>query len=102
MLLVLAFGLLLLVAVLLSDLAARSILSTSVLFLVAGFILGDGVAGLLHFQAGHPVELFLELALFVVLYSDGMRIGFLNCPPSITAGLSVQLLATAAPVPTTI
>jgi Kef-type K+ transport system membrane component KefB len=70
MLLVLAFGLLLLVAVLLSDLAARSILSTSVLFLVAGFILGDGVAGLLHFQAGHP--------------------------------LSVQLLATAAPVPTTI
>ncbi|MGN6717953.1 MAG: cation:proton antiporter domain-containing protein, partial [Candidatus Binatia bacterium] len=76
MLLVLAFGLLLLVAVLLSDLAARSILSTSVLFLVAGFILGDVVAGLLHFQAGHPVELFLELALFVVLYSDGMRIGF--------------------------
>jgi sodium/hydrogen antiporter len=76
MLLVLAFGLLLLVAVLLSDLAARSILSTSVLFLVAGFVLGDGVAGLLHFQAGHPVELFLELALFVVLYSDGMRIGF--------------------------
>jgi Kef-type K+ transport system membrane component KefB len=70
MLLVLAFGLLLLVAVLLSDLAARSILSTSVLFLVAGFVLGDGVAGLLHFQAGHP--------------------------------LSVQLLATAAPVPTTI
>jgi NhaP-type Na+/H+ or K+/H+ antiporter len=67
--------LLLLLAVLLSDLAARSILSTSVLFLVAGFVLGEGVLGVLHFQPGRPVELFLELALFLVLYTDGMRIG---------------------------
>jgi sodium/hydrogen antiporter len=74
MLLVLVFGSTLLLAVLVSDLASRSILSTSVLFLIAGFFLGDGMIGLVHFKAGHPVEIFLELALFTVLFTDGTRI----------------------------
>ncbi|HEX4812583.1 MAG TPA: hypothetical protein VFV66_07495 [Nonomuraea sp.] len=40
-----AFAGVLLLAVLLSSLAHRTILSTAALFLVAGFVLGDGVLG---------------------------------------------------------
>jgi sodium/hydrogen antiporter len=75
MVLVVVFGSILLLALLLSDLAERSILSTCVLFFFGGFLSGEGVLGVVHFQPGRPVELFLELALFVVLYADGMGIG---------------------------
>ena len=45
MIVVLVFAITLLAAVLVSDLAERSILSTAVLFLLAGFVAGDGVLG---------------------------------------------------------
>lgn len=45
--LLLAFAALLLLAVLLSSLAHRTILSTAALFLIAGFVLGDGALGVL-------------------------------------------------------
>ena len=71
---VLAFGIVLLLAVLVSDLAHRSVLSTAVLFLLAGFVLSPGVAGVINLSSNYPVvSTFAELALFTVLFTDGMR-----------------------------
>ncbi|MGP3920809.1 cation:proton antiporter, partial [Nonomuraea sp. 10N515B] len=47
-----AFAALLLLAVLVSSLAHRTILSTAALFLVAGFVLGDGVLGVVSVRPG--------------------------------------------------
>jgi NhaP-type Na+/H+ or K+/H+ antiporter len=75
--LLLAFAAVLLLAVLLSSLAHRTILSTAALFLVAGFILGDGVTNVVSLTPDDPVVGTLaELALFAVLFSDGMRVGW--------------------------
>ncbi len=74
--LLLAFSVVLLLAVLLSGLAHRTILSTAVLFLVAGFVLGEGVTGVLPLRPSDGIVLTLaELALFSVLFTDGMRVG---------------------------
>ncbi len=76
MTLLLAFSAVLLLAVLFSGLADRSVLSTAVLFLVAGFVLGDGVLGVVDLQPGDEVVTgFAELALFSVLFTDGQRVG---------------------------
>jgi NhaP-type Na+/H+ or K+/H+ antiporter len=75
--LLLAFSVVLFVGVLLSGLAHRTVLSTAVLFLLAGFALGDGVTGVLDFEPDDEIVVGLaELALFSVLYTDGMRVGF--------------------------
>jgi NhaP-type Na+/H+ or K+/H+ antiporter len=75
--LLLIFASVLLVAVLLSALAHRTVLSTAVVFLVAGFLVGDGVFGLVQVDAGSAVVASLaELALFAVLFTDGMRVGW--------------------------
>ena len=70
---ILAFGITLLVAVLVSRLASRSVLSTAVLFLAAGFVVGN----LLHLFTPDPrngsVRLVAELALVSTLFSDGTR-----------------------------
>lgn len=73
----LVFAAVLLGAVLLSDLANRSLLSTAVLFLVAGFVLGPAVSGVLPAGGGDNdlVQRLAELALFAVLLTDGMRAG---------------------------
>ncbi|MFI0425282.1 hypothetical protein [Spongiactinospora sp. 9N601] len=72
-----AFAGLLLLAVLLSSLAHRTILSTAALFLVVGFVLGDGALGVLSLTPGDElVGGLAELALFAVLFSDGMRVGW--------------------------
>ncbi len=77
---VLAFAAVLLLAVLVSGLAGRSVLSTAVLFLAAGFVLGEGVLGLVPIEARDPVVgTFAELALFSVLFTDGMRVGLAAC-----------------------
>ena len=74
--LLLAFAVLLFVAVLFSGLAHRTVLSTAVLFLLAGFVLGEGVLGALPLQPDDDIVRELaELALFSVLFTDGMRIG---------------------------
>ena len=73
----LPFAVLLLVATLLSSLANRTVLSTAALFLTAGFVLGDGVTGLVPLNAQDPVVGQLaNFALFAVLFSDGMRVGW--------------------------
>ncbi len=70
-----AFSATLLAAVLLSALANRSILSTAVVFLVAGFVFGDGVLGVVRVESRDPIVTTLaELALFSVLFSDGMKV----------------------------
>jgi NhaP-type Na+/H+ or K+/H+ antiporter len=74
--LVLVFAITLLLSVLVSGLAQRSVLSTAVLFLVAGFAVGKGIFRLILLQADNPmVVLLVELALFSVLFTDGMRVG---------------------------
>ena len=80
MTLLLAYSVVLLLAVLLSALAHRTILSTAVVFLVAGFVLGDGVTGVVVLQPDDEIVATLaELALFAVLFSDGMRVGWQDC-----------------------
>ncbi|WP_169988038.1 sodium:proton antiporter [Microbispora sp. H10836] len=72
-----AFAGVLLLAVLLSSLANRTILSTAALFLVAGFVLGDGVLGVMPIVPDDEiVGTLAELALFAVLFTDGMRVGW--------------------------
>jgi NhaP-type Na+/H+ or K+/H+ antiporter len=73
--LVLVFGIALLVAVLLSGVAARSVLSTSLLFLVAGAVVGDGVLGWIYITPDSPVVAgAADLALFAVLFTDGAKL----------------------------
>lgn len=70
----LIYSALLLLAVLFSDLARRSVLSISVLFLAGGF-----VAGLSGIMVADPqvktVRFFSDLALISVLFTDGTRVG---------------------------
>lgn len=74
MALVLAFGLVLLVSVSLSGLAARTVLSTALLFLVAGAALGPGGFGVDDIHADDQiVSMLADLALFTVLFTDGQR-----------------------------
>lgn len=68
MLLVAVFDAVLPVAVLLSDLAARFVLSTSLLFLLGGALVSDGFLGLIHITPGSEiVSVTADLALFAVL-----------------------------------
>ncbi|WP_344192526.1 cation:proton antiporter, partial [Acrocarpospora corrugata] len=99
-----AFAVVLLLAVLLSSLANRTILSTAALFLVAGFVLGDGALGLVSLTpADEIVAVLAELALFAVLFSDGMRVGWRDLREAwrlpgraLGWGLPLTLLVTAA------
>lgn len=75
MAMVVAFAAVLLAAVLVSGLAHRSVLSTAVVFLVGGFLLGDGMFGVISVHPDDPViATFAELALFSVLFTDGMKV----------------------------
>ncbi|GAA0448169.1 peptidase [Paractinoplanes deccanensis] len=101
--LLLAFAVVLLLAVLVSALAKRTILSTAVLFLVAGFVLGPGTTGVLDVQADSPiVSTLAQLALFAVLFTDGMRVGWADLRSAwrlpgraLGWGLPLTLLVTA-------
>lgn len=72
--LVLAFGVVLLFSVSLSGLAARTILSTALMFLVAGAVIGPGGLGLDNISPTDPIVASLaDVALFTVLFTDGQR-----------------------------
>jgi NhaP-type Na+/H+ or K+/H+ antiporter len=102
--LLLAFAGLLLLAVLVSSLAHRTVLSTAALFLVGGFVLGEGSLGVLHVEAGDElVAVLAELALFSVLFTDGMRVGLPELRSAwrlpgraLVFGLPLTLVITAA------
>jgi NhaP-type Na+/H+ or K+/H+ antiporter len=71
----LVFGLLLIVGALGSGLAHRSFLSMTAVFVVAGFVLGEGGVGLLEFDAESPfVEELATVALIVILFRDGLEV----------------------------
>jgi hypothetical protein len=75
--LLLVYSAVLLLSVLVSSLANRTILSTAVIFLIAGFLCGSGVTNLIPLEPGDPIVATLaELALFSVLFTDGMRVGW--------------------------
>ena len=83
MALVLAFGVVLLISVSLSGVAARTVLSTALLFLLAGALIGQGGLGLVVIHPTDPLVTFLaDLALFTVLFTDGQRAGL----PALRAG----------------
>ncbi len=102
--LLLSFSVLLLVAVLVSERAHRTVLSTAVLFLVGGFVLGSGVTDVLVVEPDDEiVTLLAELALFSVLFTDGMRVGLADLRQAwrlpgraLLLGLPLTLLVTAA------
>lgn len=76
MVLVAVFAVALLVSVLVSGLAARTVLSTTMVFLLAGALVGPGVLGLVDVGTGSPlVGELADLALVTVLFTDGSRLG---------------------------
>jgi NhaP-type Na+/H+ or K+/H+ antiporter len=69
------FGVLLVAGALLSGLARRSVVSLAALFVLAGFILGNGASGVLHFTAGSSfVSDLATVALVVILFRDGLEV----------------------------
>jgi sodium/hydrogen antiporter len=73
--LIVVFGLAPLIAVPLSGPAARSVLSDSLLFPVGGALMSDGFLGLIHITPHSDiVGVTADLALFVVLFTDGMHV----------------------------
>ncbi len=103
MTLLLAYSVALLAAVLVSALAHRTVLSTAVLFLAVGFVLGDEVTGVLTLEPSDEiVSTLATLALFAVLFTDGMRVGWRDLTTAwrlpgraLGWGLPLTLLVTA-------
>ncbi len=72
--LVLAFGVVLLMSVSLSGVAARTVLSSALMFLVAGAVLGPGILAVNNIGPHDPIVAgFADVALFTVLFTDGQR-----------------------------
>lgn len=102
--LLLVYAVVLLLSVLVSSLANRTILSTAVIFLIAGFLCGSGVTDLIPLVPGDPIVATLaELALFSVLFTDGMRVGWSDLRSAwrlpgraLLLGLPLTLVITAA------
>lgn len=68
-------GGLLVLGALLSGLARRSMLSLAALFVLAGFILGDGATGVLEFKPSSGLVADLaSTALIVILFRDGLDV----------------------------
>ncbi len=78
MALLLAYAITLVIAVLISGIAEETVLSVSVLFLVCGFLLGSGVFGWSPKTNPQVLSMLAEVALFSVLFTDGMRTGGLR------------------------
>jgi sodium/hydrogen antiporter len=69
------FGGLLVLGALLSGLARRSVLSLAALFVLAGFLLGEGATGVLRFDANSAfVRDLANVALIVILFRDGLEV----------------------------
>ncbi len=98
------FAIILLAAVLLSARSNRTIMSTAVIFLVGGFVVGQGAFEWVQLSPGDSVvSLGAELALFAVLFTDGMKVGWKDVRSAwrlpgraLAFGLPLTLLITAA------
>ncbi|NBP84662.1 MAG: sodium:proton antiporter [Mycobacteriaceae bacterium] len=74
MVLVLAFGLVLLISVSLSGIAARTVFSTALLCLALGALIGPGGLGFIPLTAQDDiVSVLADIAMFTVLFTDGQR-----------------------------
>ena len=101
--LLLVFAALLLLAVLVSALIHRTILSTAALFLAGGFLLGEGVLDVLVLKPEDDIiNTLAELALFAVLFTDGMHAGWREVRSAwrlpgraLAGGLPLTMLITA-------
>lgn len=72
---VLVFGALLVVGALVSGLAKRSFLSLTAMFVLVGFVLGQGALQVLHFRALSSFTNDLAIvALIVILFRDGLEV----------------------------
>lgn len=99
----LVFAVTLFAAVLLSELARRSVLSMAVVFLVAAFVSGRGMTGWIQLDARDAiVERLAELALFSIRFSDGMRLNLRELASrwrlpgrALIVGLPLTLVGTA-------
>lgn len=102
MMLLFVFAATLLVGILLSEIANRTVVSMAVLFLLVGFFAG-GVTDVLSLQPGDQLVIYLaEFALFSVLFTDGMRVGVRDLASAwrlpgraLLLGLPLTLLFTA-------
>jgi NhaP-type Na+/H+ or K+/H+ antiporter len=71
----LALGVLLVIGALLSGLAGRSVVSLAAVFVIAGFVLGDGVTGAVHLDTSSAfVSELATVALIVILLRDGLEV----------------------------
>ena len=71
----LALGVLLVLGALLSGLARRSFVSLAAVFVIAGFLLGDGVTGALRLDTSSAfVSELATVALIVILLRDGLEV----------------------------
>lgn len=69
------FGLLLVAGALVSGIARESVLSLMALFVLVGFVLGNGELDVLHIRAGSPfVADLATVALIVILFRDGLEV----------------------------
>src|SRR5947207_12406069 len=70
----LTLGGLLVIGALVSGIAGRTFLSLTAMFVLAGFVLGEGVTGWLHFEARSGfVSDLATVALIVILFRDGLE-----------------------------
>jgi NhaP-type Na+/H+ or K+/H+ antiporter len=68
-------GALLVLGALIAGLARRSFLSLTAVFVVAGFVLGDGGLKVLHFDPGSGfVSGLASVALILILFRDGLEV----------------------------
>ena len=71
----LVFGALLAIGALTSGIAKRSFLSLTPMFVLTGFVLGQGGLGVLHFHARSPfITDLATVALIVILFRDGLEV----------------------------
>ena len=71
----LVLGVLLVFGALVSGLVRRSFLSLTAVFVVVGFLLGDGGLGVLHFEPDSGfVQQLATVALIVILFRDGLEV----------------------------
>jgi NhaP-type Na+/H+ or K+/H+ antiporter len=99
----LAFAVLLVAAVLVSERAGRTVLSTSVVFLAGGFVAGPALAGLVAIEPTNPqVAGLVEHALVAVLFVEGGRLAWPDVrrqwrlpARALALGLPLTLLAIA-------
>jgi NhaP-type Na+/H+ or K+/H+ antiporter len=72
---ILAFGALLVLGGILAGLGRRSFLSLTAVFVLVGFLLGNGGLGLISLDAqGSFVEALATVALVVILFRDGLEV----------------------------